>query len=67
MDINAHVTFDETPAMINSIDALCEAVGMLVHLQDAVSINTEEIPDEIKAAAQEGPSITVPTQEVSEP
>lgn len=67
MDINVHVTFDETPAMINLIDALCEAVGMLVHLQDAVSINTEEIPDEIKAAAQEAPSITVPTQEVSEP
>lgn len=61
MDINVHVTIDETPAMLTAMDALCEAIKSLG--LGAPAIKAEEIPDEVKAAAQEVPSITVPTQE----
>ena len=50
MDINVHVTIDETPAMLTAMDALCEAIKSLG--LGAPAIKAEEIPDEVKEAAQ---------------
>lgn len=50
MDINVHVTIDETPAMLTAMDALCEAIKSL--WLSAPTIKAEEIPDEVKEAAQ---------------
>lgn len=50
MDINVHVTIDETPAMLTAMDALCEAIKSL--WLSAPTIKAEDIPDEVKEAVQ---------------